>query len=46
MSIPASCVDDRFLPKGEKLLEKLTDLLGEFYCSPITRGGRLLEDKL
>ena len=40
----ASCVDDRFLPKGEKLLEKLTDLLGEFYCSPITRGGRLLEE--
>ena len=40
----ASCVDDRFLPKGEKLLEKLTDLLGEFFCSPTTRGGRLLED--
>ena len=40
----ASCVDDRFLPKGEKLLEKLTDLLGEFYCNPITRGGRLLEE--
>jgi len=37
-------VDDRFLPKGEKLLEKLTDLLGEFYCNPITRGGRLLEE--
>ena len=40
----ASCVDDRFLPKGEKLLEKLTDLLGEFCCNPITRGGRLLEE--
>ena len=40
----ASCADDRFLPKGEKLLEKLTDLLGEFYCNPITRGGRLLEE--
>ena len=40
----ASCVDDRFLPKGEKLLEKLTDLLGEFFCSPATKGGRLLED--
>ena len=38
----ASCIDDRFLPKGEKLLEKLTDLLGEFCCNPITRGGRLL----
>ena len=31
------------LPKGEKLLEKLTDLLGEFFCMPVTRGGRLLE---
>ena len=40
----ASCIDDRFLPKGEKLLEKLTDLLGEFCCNPITRGGRLLEE--
>ena len=39
----ASCIDDRFLPKGEKLLEKLTDLLGEFFCMPVTRGGRLLE---
>lgn len=40
----ASCIDDRFLPKGEKLLEKLTDLLGEFFCMPVTRGGRLLEE--
>ena len=40
----ASCVDDRFLPQGEKLLEKLTDLLGEFFCNPVTRGGRLLEE--
>lgn len=40
----ASCVDDRFLPKGEKLLEKLMDLMGEFTCDPVTRGGRLLED--
>ncbi len=40
----ASGVDDRFLPKGEKLLEKLADLLGEFWCSPATRGGRLLEE--
>lgn len=40
----ASCIDDRFLPKGEKLLEKLTDLLGEFYCHPVTRSGRLLEE--
>ncbi len=40
----ASCIDDRFLPKGEKLLEKLTDLLGEFFCQPDTKGGRLRRD--
>lgn len=40
----ASCVDGRFLPKGEKILEKLTDLLGEFFCSPVTRDGRFLEE--
>lgn len=40
----ASCIDDRFLPKGEKLLEKLADLLGEFFCDPATRGGRLLPE--
>ena len=40
----ASCIDDRFLPQNEKLLEKLTDLLGEFFCDPLTKGGRLLEE--
>ena len=40
----ASCVDDRFLPPGQRLLERMTDLLGEFWCSPVTKGGRLLED--
>lgn len=40
----ASFVDDRFLPRGSKLLEKLADLLGEFWCAPVTRGGRLLEE--
>jgi len=40
----ASFVDDRFLSKDEKLLEKLTDLLGEFFCNPVTKGGRLLEE--
>ena len=41
----ASCVDDRFLPaEGEGLLEKITGLLGEFWCDPVTRGGRLLEE--
>ena len=40
----ASCVDDRFLPPGQQLMEKITDLLGEFWCDPVTRGGRLLEE--
>ena len=40
----ASGVEDRFLPGNAKLLEKLVDLLGEFYCDPVTRGGRLLEE--
>ena len=40
----ASCVDDRFLPQGQRLLERMTDLLGEFWCDPVTKGGRLLED--
>ena len=40
----ASCVDSRFLPQDQRLLEKMADLLGEFWCSPVTKGGRLLED--
>ncbi len=40
----ASCVDERFLPPGQRLLEKMTDLLGEFWCNPVTKGGRLLEE--
>ncbi|MDE7262899.1 MAG: insulinase family protein [Oscillospiraceae bacterium] len=40
----ASCVDDRFLPQGQKLMERMADLLGEFWCDPVTKGGRLLED--
>ena len=37
----ASCIDDRFLPGGERLLEKLTALLGEFFCGPVLENGRL-----
>jgi len=37
----ASCIDDRFLPDGEKLLEPLCDLMGELFCNPATRNGRL-----
>ena len=40
----ASCVDDRFLPDGERLLEPVTDLLGDMYCRPAAAGGRLRED--
>ena len=39
----SSCVEDRFLPQGERLLEKMTGLLGEFWCSPVTSGGHLLD---
>ncbi len=37
----ASCVDDRLLPAGERLIEPLADLMGELYISPATRNGRL-----
>lgn len=37
----ASCVDDRLLPNGEKVLEPLADLLGELFTAPATKNGRL-----
>lgn len=37
----ASCVDDRLLPDGEKVLESLADLLGELFTAPATKNGRL-----
>lgn len=40
----ASCIDDRFLPGGEHLLEPLTDLLGDMFCRPALRDGELNED--
>lgn len=40
----ASCVDDRLLPGGERLLEPLADLMGEILLSPATRNGRLRLD--
>lgn len=42
----ASCVDERFLPDGERLLEPMADLLGELFLSPATRNGRLRGDYL
>ena len=40
----ASCVDDRLLPGGERLLEPLADLLGDMLINPATRNGRLNGD--
>lgn len=40
----ASCVDERFVPGGERLLEPMADLLGELFLSPATRNGRLRGD--
>lgn len=37
----ASCVDDRLLPGGERVLEPLADLLGELFTAPATKNGRL-----
>ncbi len=37
----ASSIDERFLPEGERLLEPLTDLLGDMLCNPATKNGRL-----
>ncbi|MCI8439346.1 MAG: insulinase family protein [Oscillospiraceae bacterium] len=37
----ASCIDDKYLSGGEKLLEPLTELMGEMLCSPALQDGRL-----
>jgi len=37
----ATCIDDKYLPAGERLLEPLTDLMGEMFCAPALRDGRL-----
>ena len=42
----ASCIDDRLLPEGERVLEPLADLLGELFTSPVTKNGRLRNDYL
>ena len=38
----ASCIDDRFLPRGVRLLEPLADLMGELFSAPA--GGSLRKD--
>ena len=37
----ASCIDDRLLPNGERVLEPLADLIGELFTAPATKNGRL-----
>ncbi len=41
LGFSASCVDDRYLPNRERLLEPLTDLLGEMLLRPALQNGRL-----
>ena len=38
----ASCIDDSFVPGGEKVLESVASLLGEMICDPITERGRFV----
>lgn len=40
----ADFVDDKFLPEGEGLLEKVADLLGEILLSPKMSGGSFLQE--
>ena len=40
----ASVIDDAFAPAGEKLLEPVSDLLGELFLDPVTRNGRFLAE--
>ena len=38
----AQCIDDAFAPGREKLLEPVTELLGELLLDPVTRNGRFM----
>ena len=40
----ASCIDDSYVPGGERLLEQVADLLGELICDPVTERGRFVTD--
>ena len=40
----ASVIDDSFAPGGERLLEPVAELLGEFFLDPVTRNGRFLSE--
>lgn len=40
----ATAIDDAFTPGGERLLEPLTDLVGDLICDPSTEDGLLRRD--
>lgn len=40
----ASCIDDSYVPGGERLLEHVADLVGELICDPVTERGRFVTD--
>jgi len=40
----ANFVDDKMLPEGEEILEKVTDLLSEILLRPAKKAGKLQED--
>lgn len=40
----AGFINDRYTPNGEKLLEPVTQLVGEMLLNPLTRGGLLKKD--
>ena len=40
----ANFIDDKYAPGGEKLLERIGEMMGEILLSPVTRGGLLLEE--
>ncbi|MDR2665342.1 MAG: insulinase family protein [Oscillospiraceae bacterium] len=44
VGLAADFVDDDFLPRGERVLEKTAQLLGELLLSPKTRGGLLTHE--
>lgn len=37
----ATCIDDAYLPGGEKLLEPMAEMLGEVICRPVLEGDTL-----
>ena len=40
----SSFIDDHYTPGGEKLLERVAELLGDLFCNPATRSGRFVPD--